>query len=174
MSFLGLAKNIVLAISISIILSMFLHYSFEIFVKSPDYRDYCNETIYPQKVLGENFTAAEKEVYDKAISEYQEKDIECQKSFELAMEKYQKPRFIFLAIAGIIAIIIGGLIISIEGIGIGVLLGGVFSVISGTAGYWRQLGEFVKVFMLGAVLVVLIWVGVKIAKRESKPKNKKK
>ncbi len=141
-------------------------------MKAPDYNDYCNETVYPQKVLGDNFTAAEKEAYDQIIAEYQVKSNECNDKFELAMEKYQKPRFIFLATAGIIAIIIGGLIISIEGIGIGVLMGGVFSVISGTAGYWRQLGEYVKVFMLGAVLVVLIWVGVKIARREDKLKKK--
>ena len=174
MGFMELAKNIVLTISIVVILSMFLNYGFSTFKKAPLYEDFCNESIRikttPVYKDYENLTEQERLDIDK-MNEYY---IECQKDYELARENYERPRFIFLTISGIIAIIIGGLMISIEGIGIGILGGGVVSIISGSVGYWRHLSDYIRFLMLGIALFVLIWVGVKVARKSGKNKDRKK
>ena len=103
---MGLAKNIVLTISIVIILSMFLHYGFSTFKKAPLYEDFCNETMRAKTTPiykdYQNITEQEK----LEIDEMNEYYIKCQKDYELARENYERPRFIFLTITGIIAIII--------------------------------------------------------------------
>ena len=174
MGFMELVKNIVIAISIVVILSMFFHYGFSTFKKAPLYEDFCNESIRMKTapVYKDYGNLTEQEKLDR--DEMNEYYVKCQKDFDLAREKYEKPRFIFLTTAGIIAIITGGLMISIEGIGIGILGGGVVSIISGSVGYWRYLRDSIRFLMLGIVLVVLIWVGVKLANRKNKVKKKRR
>lgn len=90
----------------------------------------------------------------------------CSFKYQEANENYQQTKFIILTIIGIIAIVTGGLMFSFEGIGTGILGGGVITVITGAIPYWSYMGDIVKFTMLGLALIALIVVGIMVALKE--------
>lgn len=101
---------------------------------------------------------------------YHEKTCGCRAEYDEARESYEQTRFIVLITLGAVAIVAGGLIFTFEGIGTGILGGGVITAISGTVSYWRHLGDVVRFLMLGFVLAILIGIGVIVALREKEKK----
>jgi len=81
--------------------------------------------------------------------------------------------FIILMVIGIIAIIIGILIMSLEGIGSGILSGGVLVIIYGTFRAWGALNEYLRLGILAIALIVLIFLGYKKIEKIKQPTSPK-
>ncbi|HII16804.1 TPA: hypothetical protein HA361_02725 [Candidatus Woesearchaeota archaeon] len=86
-------------------------------------------------------------------------DYYCREDFESAQESHGRLVFILSGIVGLIAIVIGGLILRVEAVGSGIMGGGILAVIYGTLRYWGNLPDYARVIILGIVLAVLIWMG---------------
>lgn len=75
-------------------------------------------------------------------------------------EQYAMYLFIIAGISGIMGIILG-FFIRIESVGIGLIGGGILSILYGIIRYWDYAENALRVIVLGLALGVLVWIGFK-------------
>ena len=156
-------KAIILSVVIAIVLSAFVIYLIESINPSPQWDDYCGNVSGPRAVtdpkgapLTDNETScvANNGVWRNGYCDYYS---ECQKEFDAENEKHNRIVFIVAAIGGLIAIILG-IFLALPSVSSGLMLGGGFLMIYGTSQYWYKLSNWIRVVMLGVVLIILIWL----------------
>ncbi|MDP7179956.1 MAG: hypothetical protein QF824_01690 [Candidatus Woesearchaeota archaeon] len=180
------AKKVLLAIAIAIILAMFIGYGINTFYDNPQYDDFCTNPLREKPVLierddkecikvnqenlpQEENCYAEKgspryDIDDNGCRAFRECDY-CSKEYDEAREEFGKKVFIVSLIAGLLSILVGGLILKVEAVGSGIMGGGILTVLFGTMRYWGNLQDVARWLILGLVLAVLIWVGYKNFKK---------
>lgn len=169
-------KRAILGISIALILALFIGYGINTFYKPPKYEDFCKEQIRlnvitseeeclavggqwnvaPEKVIEENRTV---------IRVFCNPDYTCEKEYRGKMEVYNRNVFVISVIAGLISVVLGGIILKLESVSSGIMGGGVLSIIYGTTRYWGDLADVGRFFILGLVLAALIWIGYRKFKK---------
>jgi len=175
-------KRAILGISIAIILVLFIGYGINTFYKSPKYEDFCEEKFpRPVKIGEENISkcnevekanqALEESCYKQGgIVRYETDENGCQvadicdmcnKKYEEAREIYNRNVFVIAVLAGLICVILGGIVLKLESVSAGIMGGGVLSIIYGTVRYWGDLADVGRTVILGIVLAILIWMGYK-------------
>jgi len=177
-------KRIILGISIAIILVLFVGYGINTFYKSPKYEDFCEEK-FPRPVRTEKEDISKcdavqtaNEAFEascyKGIVRYETDEDGCQvakecdmcnKEYREAREIYNRNVFMISITAGLIAVILGGVILKLESVSAGIMGGGVLTIIYGTIRYWGDMADVGRFTILGIVLVVLIWMGYKKFKK---------
>src|SRR3989344_784097 len=169
-------KRTILGISIAIILALFIGYGINTFYKPPKYEDFCKEqirkqiitseegciavggqwSVYPEKIISENKTV---------IQGFCDPNYTCNKEYTSVREIYNRNVFIISVIAGLICVIVGGIVLKLESVSSGIMGGGVLSIIYGTVRYWGELADAGRFTILGIVLAVLIWIGYRKFKK---------
>ncbi|MBW2975703.1 hypothetical protein KY366_08345 [Candidatus Woesearchaeota archaeon] len=179
-------KRTILGISIAIVLVLFIGYGISTFYKSPQYEDFCQER-FPEPARIEKGDVGKCEAVLKAndafesscyrqdgIVRYEADEDGCQvanvcdmcsKKYRESMEVYNRNVFIIAVIAGLIAVILGGVVLQLESVSAGIMGGGVLSIIYGTLRYWGDMADFGRFVILGAVLTILILLGYKKFKK---------
>jgi hypothetical protein len=164
-------KQNILTVAIAIIFAFFVGYGVDTFYESPKWEDFCNQTY--REILNPNnceqaggkwHPYTEKEMPQHVLGNvtgWCDSYYSCQKEFEKVNEVYNRNVFIVCLIAGMIAIIVGGVILSLESVSSGIMGGGVLTVIYGTLRYWGEMSKYIRFVILGLVLAVLIWIGYK-------------
>lgn len=178
---MGLAKTF-LAIGIAIIFALFIGYGLHIVYEVPKY-DYtiggnecsiqyncqkqiqlCQERHKPSDQEYQNCWSKvrESQAY-KVCLELRDK---CNEEYQKQTPRYKHARntFFILAVIGVIAIIVGVLLTSLEGIGSGFMGGGILIIIYAlfrTWEYWFKLNKYAKLGILAVVLIILIYLGYK-------------
>jgi len=175
----GKVKENILAIAIAVILVLFIGYGTSTLYEAPDRSDYCKEEYKDIQ------TKEECEQEEGKWTYYQEEAprplegnrtgwcnqfYECEKEYDGVRDMYERNVFIISLIIGIIAIILGGVVLASESVGAGVLGGGVLIVIYGTIRYWGDMSKYLRIIILGIVLFVLIWIGYKKIEKNIKKK----
>jgi len=61
---------------------------------------------------------------------------------------------------GLIALFVG-VVLGLPSVSSGLMLGGVFLIFYGTARYWSNFSDIVRVVILAIALAILIWLGYK-------------
>ena len=89
----------------------------------------------------------------------------CNKEYRDKREIYNRNVFIIAVVAGLIAVVLGGIVLKLESVSAGIMGGGVLLIIYGTLRYWGDMGDVLRFIILGAVLVVLIWLGYRKFKK---------
>ena len=176
---MGLAKTF-LAIGIAIILAIFIGYGLYVAYEPPKY-DYtqqnsCYETYNcnkPQQDCYEQFNYNYSNPSYKTCQsltntpEYNA----CQNNFEecnneytktTASYKYYRNCFFILLVFGLAFVLLGALLTSFEGIGSGLIGGGILIIIWSvvyTWSYWMHVNKVLRLIALGIVLVILMLLG---------------
>lgn len=184
-------KNLVLGIGIFIVFMFLLHNGIRAFYKSaPMYDDFCNNTNY---FLGETkplptgqsctFPAVLREQeqncysqkgqpiynYDEYGCQISVKECDfCQKIYDEARNDYNKVVFIIALIVGIITLLIGYSILSVEPVGSALMASGIGAIVYGTITNWENLGNFGRFLLLLLALVLLIWIALKLNTQKKK------
>jgi hypothetical protein len=179
-------KRTILGISIALILALFIGYGINTFHKPPKYEDFCEEKFpEPRRIEKEDIAkcdavqtandAFEDSCYRQdGIVRYEADEDGCQVAKECDMcskeyrdvrEKYNRDVFIISVVAGLIFVILGGVVLKLESVSAGIMGGGVLSIIYGTLRYWGDMGDVLRFIILGVVLVVLIWIGYRKFKK---------
>jgi len=171
-------RNIVFGIAI-LILTMFvgIYGISTIYGEPPEYEDYCPINLINQTMCesqGGNWVE-NTEVINGAgglkrvpvEGGYCEYDYtQCQKELESVEEKYYRKVFFTALPFGIAVIIFGALVLGLESVSVGLMLGGVGLVIYGTRAYWRFTDDWLKFALSLAGLIILIWAAYWFNKRE--------
>lgn len=186
-------KNIVLGAGIFIVFMLMLNYGIEAFYPSPQYGEFCKNNIgrtYPEvvkfsdsisKVCALNKTL--QEISDKCFSEegipvyaYNESGCPnsvkecnfCQKDFNDSEKSYSRSVFIISIIIGIITLLAGFLIFSAEPASSALMASGVGAIFYGSTRNWANLSDIWRFLLLLFALFLLIWISVKINKKEKR------
>jgi hypothetical protein len=99
----------------------------------------------------------------------------CQKEYNTADEKHKLIVFIISSIMGLIAIAVG-LYLPIkndlnEWIGSGFMLGGLFTLFTGTVVYYMEMGRFIRPIVMFIELCIVIYLAYKKLGRQDDGKN---
>jgi hypothetical protein len=149
-----LAKKFALGFGIAVILPMLVHYGVSTFSPRPKWRDYYNSAYYQRT------RDASPEEKAKLEQERKKRDDE----YHNAQKRFQQHLFFVAVPVGMATIVIGS-ISSIQAIGTGLMLGGIFTLIDGYCWYWSELQDWMRFLSLLAAFVVLIFIGYrKLAK----------
>ncbi|MBW2980251.1 hypothetical protein KY360_02445 [Candidatus Woesearchaeota archaeon] len=157
-----------LSIAIAIILTMFIFYGINTFYPRPEWDDMCKDV-----GAATNQTACEAAKGEWSYNEgrprpvklegeeiYEPGFCEC-KVFEDAREGYSRVVFIVALILGLIAVLLGAIVLKLPSVASGVMAGGIITVIFGTLEYWGHMPDFARFICLGIVLAILITIAYK-------------
>ena len=158
-------KTIILSIVIAIVLASFVVYLIESINPSPKYEDYCDnirgysQPVYDGKenLLNDTECIATNGTWRNGYCDYY---YECQNEFNNVSDKHKNYVFFISVPVGLIAVT-AGIIIALPSVSSGLMLGGVFLTIYGTAQYWDNLSNWLRSLILGIVLIILIWLAYK-------------
>ena len=145
-----------LAIGIAIIFNLFVNYGVATFYKEPKWEDFCPR-YGPTPVRLDNQSPAD---YNKEAQKFDEKQQACSKAFEGVKAVYDGNVFIVLVVIGVLAVLLG-IYTKVEAVSTGFLFGGILSVIIGSIRNWSHLTDVWKFILLGLVLAMLVWIGLK-------------
>ena len=157
-------KKWFLAIAIGIIFSMFIHYTVSTVFDEPQWNDFCEDKFVSYTTEAECLENNGKwnsfEPKQVAREGYCDINYECQTQFENKRDDFRDKAFIIHVLAGVIAIILG-IVLVVEAVSTGFFIGGILELFFGVVEYWDRFGDYAKVFILGAVLAFLVWLGYK-------------
>ena len=184
-------KNLILGIGIVVIFGLALWQGIEAFYPSPQYDDFCTpgrfEAYYPLKTpaVGESCTYtqelrdAEARCYSEKgqpIYEYDDKGCYisvrecdyCQRDFEEAQDAHSKIVFIIAVIIGVITLIIGYGVLSVEPVGSALIGSGIWAIFWGSAINWRNFSNIWRFLLLLAALILIVWFALRLNKKKEK------
>jgi len=150
-----------LAIGIAIIFAIFISYGLDVIYDQPDVpydqtpHRLCSDLVPKSESGRTTWTTESREAYDNCLDE---------KSKENELYLHARNSFYILNLIGLAAIIGGMSLKKLEGIGSGLLGGGILVVLWSLGyswRYWSEFNEYVKLALLGLVLAVLIYFGYK-------------
>ena len=160
-------KSAILALVIAIVLASLVGYAINVFDPSPEWNDFCDESIRAPKIVGEGDDvvretqeSCEANEGAKWMNGHCDYNYQCQQDYEDASDRHSLTVFYVAVPAGIIALFVG-IALGLPSVSSGLMLGGVFLVFYGTARYWSNFSDVVRVVILAIALAILIWLGYK-------------
>ena len=88
----------------------------------------------------------------------------CNKEFEAAKDQHSKVVFIISIIVGILALIVGYGILSVEPVGSALIGSGIWAIFWGSLINWRNLASFLRFGLLFLALILLIFIALRLNK----------
>ena len=175
------AKNLVLGVGIIVVFALVLWQGIEAFYPSPQYEKFCNLNI-PQAPLLKpdtfcnssiNMQNQEQRCYQQRgnpIYEYNDKGCQisvrecdlCNLDLEKAQDEHAKKAFYIALIVGLIVLIIGYSILTIEPVGSALIGSGIWSFFWGTVVNWRNLSSIWRFLLLLIALILIIYITIRL------------
>ena len=179
-------KKFVLGIGIIVVYALVLWQGVEAFYPQPEYNDYCSFFNGPRSVTAEGglncsfpseLDQRQQACYDAKGEFRYEYDNntgciingycdECSIEYNEAHDLYSRNVFFISLIAAIVTLIVGFSILSVEPVGSALIGSGIWAVFYGTVWNWRNFGNIWRFIILLVVLVLLIWIALRLAKKK--------
>lgn len=187
-------KKVMLAIGVGVLAALFVGFLIDAIYENPRWEKFCPASYYAsetkpymQQQTNCSFTydtQLEKECttnegairyeYDAQGCVSKETCNYCERDYRKANELYSKNLFLITAPIGLLLIILGlYLPTNLDAMAGGALLGGILTMIQCTARVFGTLGKWMRVILLGAELVIVIWIGIKKVQDNILVKKKK-
>lgn len=182
-------KKIAVAVAIAILFAVFVGLLIDLVYEQPNYADYCKEEFGPRPAIiasketlcgyeyGEEY---QKCVNDKGLPRFtynasgcpvfNECDL-CYLQFDDALKVYNRNVFIIASVIGLVAIFAGTLW-KIEFLGTGLMFGGILLLFYGTARFFPAADKLLRVIIIFAELLIVIWIGYKKLYKNGKKQKK--
>ena len=90
----------------------------------------------------------------------------CNKQFEEAEKKHSTIVFVISIIAGLVVLILGYLLISVEPVGVALVGSGIWAFFCGSVVNWRNFGNSWRFVLLLIAFVMLIWISIKLNNKD--------
>ncbi len=160
-------KHLILSIAIAIIFAFFVGYGIEVFAPSPEYQDFCKDSLFDiqdEKECKDSGGIWNNRVEDVPISKGAvgrcSPSKNCHENLRAEQSSHDRIVFIVAVIIGLIVLILGNLLHK-EIVSFGLTTGGLLSIIYGTVRYWQHANSTLKFVILGLSLGILIWLAYK-------------
>lgn len=184
-------KNLVLGIGIFIVYLLVLNYGIEAFYPSPQYEDFCSNGRYSEpwpaiQKIDENLTCSRlptpqeqtmcndrggmlvPETFDSNGCTLTYTCDMCNKEYNDRLKEHSQTVFIIAIIIGIITVIIGYAILTVEPVGSALMASGVGALVYGSMQNWQNLSNVWRFLLLLAALILLIWIAMRINRNAGK------
>lgn len=178
-------KNLVLGIGIFVVYLLVLNYGIEAFYPSPQYENFCTNQGYygydiskpvgvgqvnctitptPQEqntciAAGGNLVPS---TYDGNGCPLTYTCDMCNKQFNDSQKIHSQRVFLISIIAGIVTLLIGFAILTMEPVGSALMAAGVGAMVYGSMRNWQNLSNVWRFLLLLAALLLLIWIAIRI------------
>lgn len=173
-------KNLVLSIAIAILTICVTIYGINTFYSSPEYNDFCGEyqtaeyidnPIRCEDVGGYWYYDGLKST-DGKVTGYCDRNYYCSREYNSAQENWYRNIFFIGLPLGIIILLIGAFLFSLEFVGVGLMAGGVITIIYSTWGFFIQSADWVRfvISLVGLIAIIYsaYWYTKKVTKLEKK------
>lgn len=157
---MGLAKTF-LAIGIAVLFVVFVAYALTVIYPSPS--NAFEEYISNHGACNTQYRCTSGSTNDTNCAESRERCLE-EKYRQSGLYAHDRNSFYILLAIGLLSVVTGIFLTNLEGIGSGLIGGGILTILWSliyTWRYWFALGKYVKLIALGIILVVLIYLGYK-------------
>lgn len=178
---MGKVKTWIVAIAIAIVFNLFVNYGVATFYPGPDYTDYCKEFQRAIPILDGKTSCPAVNVsqelqnscdgkkgyvaykYNGSSCPTEAYCETCNTEYDAVRKSHDGVVFVVLLIAAVLALV-AGIIVKVDSVSIGMLLGGILGLIIAATRYWSHLQNTFRFILLGIVLAILVWLGYKKAK----------
>ncbi len=173
-------KSIVLGVTIFILTLFVTTYGVNMIYPSPEYEDYCpisakliinteadcveaggNWQVYPAREGGD-------------VEGYCDQFVRCSQNFEDAEKKNAKQVFLLAVPLGILIVLLGAYLFALDVVGVGLMAGGVGTILRGISGFWRYSSDWLKFIISLVGLAIVIYFSYKFADKLGFGVKKKK
>jgi hypothetical protein len=165
-------KNLALGVGIVILFALMLWQGIEAFSPSPQWDDYCGKVIprtAPDKLeINQSYCLETGGNWTNGGYGYCDYYSECQKEFDDASKAYSQVVFIVAAIAGIIALITGYFVLSVEPVGSALIGSGIWAFFYGSVVNWRNFSNIWRFLLLALAFVLLVWLTLRFNRTKKK------
>ena len=165
-------QKVILALAIAIVLTSFVMYGISVVYPGPEYEDYCPEELQRKSEFLDQTECNEiggrwNEYPPRPCPEGEvcpegwcDETFTCRKEFQAVKDVYERNVFVISGILGL-AVLIAGFLLRLAAVSGGISLGGLAIIFISIVRYWSQFGRFIRLLLLGVLLVALIWIGYK-------------
>lgn len=161
-----------LVIGIAIVINLFLTYLVRVIYHEPEFEGFCpeeqvNEAIETKdeclQVGGqwnENVDAKRPMIQGETPQPigYCNPNFTCSRNYEEAAKVYNRNVFIVFVTVGILLLVASVFLSGVEAISLGLSFGGVLALVVGSMWYWSDMNDILRVIVLGAALLGLLFV----------------
>ncbi|MDA3836141.1 MAG: hypothetical protein PF542_00810 [Nanoarchaeota archaeon] len=193
-------RGLILGIAIFVLTLFVTSYGVNTVYPSVAYDDFCSNTYWEVAEMNESVcfdnggkwndygaTPVKVDTIERPLETgYCDKDYLCREAYELANERQAMNVFLIAVPLGILILLGGFYFFTLETVGVGLMAGGVGTMLRGISSYWQYSSDAVRFLVSLAGLIVVIYfsyrfgnkienkksVGKKVVKK--KPKVKKK
>ena len=161
--------------AIVIVMNMFFNYAISLVYTEPQYNAFC-----PAEIMNKAYSTRDQCVANggawseqavpasispagptKAqITGYCNPTYSCQNKYDTSRSSYDRNVFIILVALGLLSLVAGAFV-GISLLSIAFSWGGVLSLVIASMRYWGNADNLIRVLILAAALVALIWLAVK-------------
>jgi hypothetical protein len=111
---------------------------------------------------------------DRRLSGYCDRDYLCSGGYEMSRERYSMNVFLITLPLGILILICGFYFFTLESVGVGLMFGGVGTMLRGIGGYWQYSPDWIRFLILLVALVVVIYFSYRFSEQLEGKKSKSK
>lgn len=178
-------RNSIIGIGIFILTMFVVVYGISTIYPKPEYDDFCGRGIYTITTetecidnggvwINENYVP--KINPDNPQMPIQrdtftcQAPIKCYDDLDRALEKRSRSVFLIAIPLGILIIALGAFVFHLDSVGLGLMFGGIGTLIYGAGGYWRYSDNFFKFIIsligLGILIFLAYWFNKRINKKK--------
>lgn len=158
-----------LIIGIVIVLNLFYNYTLSLVYSAPEYLAFCQQkqvNLAPENqdqcvTSGGAWTELPKPVKTGEPAGYCDQTYTCNQKFQDSSKIYDRNVFITLVVLGVLTFALSLIFAGSEVISVALSIGAVLDFVVASLRYWTRADDLIKVFILGVVLAVLVWIAIK-------------
>lgn len=170
-------RGIVIGVAI-LILTLFVSlYGVNTFLDKPQYDDFCPNTIWKPMPVNESVCFDNGGRWNTGFNNtgYCDENFRCNAAYNLAEERYSMNIFLIAVPLGILILLGGFFFFRLEIVGVGIMAGGVGTLLRGVGSYWRYSEDWLRFLISLFGLVIVIYFSYRFSsKLEKKSKKKRK
>lgn len=171
-------QQVILAIAIAVVLVSFVLYFITVVYPAPKYEDFCPQTLYQRQPMNKSdcenvggqwsenpqpqapvaVPACKGDNCTQFPSGWCDVTFTCNGKYQNSTSVYDRNLFLSGSFVGV-AILALGFVIALTPVSAGVSIGGVILILISIIRYWSEFDKYIRLLLLGVLLVVLIWLG---------------
>lgn len=176
-------KDVILAIAIMILSIFVTFYGINTIFPKQQYEDFCGVDLYKYDpavlntevdCVGEGGRWYPQEI--RCVTEpcpqgYCDLYYDCNKNYEDTLNSRARKVFFIALPLGIVLVILGAFIFGLEAVGLGIMGGGIGTLIYGSGAYWPYTENWVR-FLLSLIgLAILVWATYHFTNKDKKKRK---
>ena len=177
-------RNVILGLGILIIYGLALSQGIQTFYPEPEFEDFCDVSDAPYNPISESCEFSQSLITKETscekiggifVQEYDNEGCvvdgycdECLIGYEVSLDEHSKNVFFFSLVVGFVTLILGIFVLKVEPVGSALMASGIWAIFYGTMRNWRNFSNGWRFLLLFAVLLFLIWIGMKFGYKKRK------